>query len=274
MRFILKRRGFPSACGSGFQAGGFLAGRRQRETACWKPGAGATGPAVALAYPTPASVCSHRRLLGFTRRRGGTEEQPLAALNSGNDLACPNRPLAALRASVPPCDQLPAVCRREWRQSRFLPWSSRSGVSLPTRWTFPSAIVASAHCLSAALRHPGFACFQSSLAGRGTPSLVNRVGSQEAGSGSDRTGSTRDAAAPFAAAPPASAVSLSSRFGLRSSGGFATDSSNGSVAREFFPSAASLPRRPAAKPPGRRLRRWAGRAIPWWCGCRSARSRG
>ena len=273
MGFILKQRGFPSACGSGFQALGFLAGQRERETACWKPGAGATGPAVALAYPAPASVCSHRRLLGFTRRHGDTEEQPLAAVNSGNDLACPNRPLAALRASVPPCDQLPAVCRREWRQSRFLPCSSRSGVPLPTRWTFPSAIVASAHCLSAALRHPGFACFQSSLVGRGTPSLVNRVGSQEAGSGSDRTGSMHEAAAPFAAAPPASAVSLSSRFGLRSSGSSQQIRRMGALRGNFPSTARPLPR-PAAKPPGRRLRRWAGRAIPWWCGCRSARSRG
>jgi len=40
------------------------------------------------------------------------------------------------------------------------------------RWTFTSAFLASAHCLSASLRPPGFACFQSSLVGIGTPSLI------------------------------------------------------------------------------------------------------
>jgi hypothetical protein len=48
----------------------------------------------------------------------------------------------------------------------------RSGVPLPTRWTFASALLASAHGLFAALRPPGFACFQSPLIGRGTPSLI------------------------------------------------------------------------------------------------------
>ena len=43
---------------------------------------------------------------------------------------------------------------------------------MPPRLTFTSAIVASVHCPSAALRHPGFACFQSTLEGTGTPSLV------------------------------------------------------------------------------------------------------
>jgi len=51
--------------------------------------------------------------------------------------------------------------------------SGREGVPLPTSWTFTAAIRAAAHCTCAALRPPGFACFRSPLAGRGTPSLVH-----------------------------------------------------------------------------------------------------
>ncbi len=66
----------------------------------------------------------------------------------------------------------------------------RSGVPVSTRWTFTPAIVASVHCPCAALRHHGFACFRSSLAGTGTPSLIKCGATQEAGSGSDWTDST------------------------------------------------------------------------------------
>ena len=72
--------------------------------------------------------------------------------------------------------------------------ASRSGVPLPARWTFASALLASDHCLDAALRPPGFACFQSSLVGRGTPDLVDKDTKGKAGSGSDRIRSTVAAA--------------------------------------------------------------------------------
>ena len=42
------------------------------------------------------------------------------------------------------------------------------------RWTFTSALPASVHCPSAALRPLGFACFRSSLRGMGTPELTVR----------------------------------------------------------------------------------------------------
>ena len=51
----------------------------------------------------------------------------------------------------------------------------RSGLPVPSRWTFTQALLAFVHCTSAALRPPGFACFRSSLVGTGTPSLVNGV---------------------------------------------------------------------------------------------------
>ena len=51
--------------------------------------------------------------------------------------------------------------------------SSRSGIPVPTRWTFTSAFLASVHCPSASLRHSGFACFRSPLMGTGIPALVN-----------------------------------------------------------------------------------------------------
>jgi hypothetical protein len=44
-----------------------------------------------------------------------------------------------------------------------------SGLPVPRRRTFADAIVASAHCMSAALRHPGFACFHSPALGHGQP---------------------------------------------------------------------------------------------------------
>gem|GEM_PF-2859966 len=50
---------------------------------------------------------------------------------------------------------------------------SRSGMPVPTRWTFTSAVLAAVHCPSAALRPPGFACFRSPLVGTGIPALVN-----------------------------------------------------------------------------------------------------
>ena len=67
---------------------------------------------------------------------------------------------------------------------------SRSGSPGSSRWTFASAFRASVHCTSAALRHPGCACFHSSLEGSGEPSLAADIGcwTREAGSGSDRTG--------------------------------------------------------------------------------------
>jgi hypothetical protein len=43
---------------------------------------------------------------------------------------------------------------------------------VPSRWTFASALPASAHCVSAALRHPGSACSHSPLEGTGSPSLL------------------------------------------------------------------------------------------------------
>jgi len=65
--------------------------------------------------------------------------------------------------------------RKVGQEARAFREASRSGVPVPTRWTFTSAIQASVHCLSAALRPPGCACFQSSLVGTGTPDLVNRA---------------------------------------------------------------------------------------------------
>jgi len=48
---------------------------------------------------------------------------------------------------------------------------------MPSRWTFVSALQASTLCMSAALRHPGCACFHSPLEGTGSPSrpLVAQV---------------------------------------------------------------------------------------------------
>jgi|688.fasta_scaffold158083_3 hypothetical protein len=43
---------------------------------------------------------------------------------------------------------------------------------MPSRWTFATGILPFAHCVSAALRHPGFACSHSPLEGTGNPSLV------------------------------------------------------------------------------------------------------
>ena len=87
--------------------------------------------------------------------------------------------------------------------------ASRSGVPLPARWTFASALVASAHCLDAALRPPGFACVQSSLADRGTPDLVDA----ESNSGSEE---------PKRLGSPGADSSLNSphRFPLEEAGGF------------------------------------------------------
>ena len=51
--------------------------------------------------------------------------------------------------------------------------ASRSGQPVPSRLTFASAVQASAHCMSAALCHPGFACGHSTLEGTGCPSLVS-----------------------------------------------------------------------------------------------------
>jgi len=47
----------------------------------------------------------------------------------------------------------------------------RSGLPMPSRWTFVSALQASTLCMSAALRHPGYACSHSLLKGTGSPSL-------------------------------------------------------------------------------------------------------
>jgi len=61
---------------------------------------------------------------------------------------------------------------------------------MPPRRTVASAIRASAHCPDAAVRHPGFACVQSSLVGTATPDLVYARSSLEARSGSDWAGTT------------------------------------------------------------------------------------
>ena len=60
--------------------------------------------------------------------------------------------------------------------------ASRSWLPLPSRWTFTSAIQAAVHCTSAALRHPGFACFRSSLEDTGSPSLACGVTAFDAAS--------------------------------------------------------------------------------------------
>ena len=51
---------------------------------------------------------------------------------------------------------------------------------MPPRRTVASAIRASAYCPDAAVRHPGFACVQSSLVGTATPDLVYARSSLEA----------------------------------------------------------------------------------------------
>jgi hypothetical protein len=61
---------------------------------------------------------------------------------------------------------------------------------MPPRRTVASAIRASAYCPDAAVRHPGFACVQSSLVGTATPDLVYARSSLEARSGSDWAGTT------------------------------------------------------------------------------------
>ena len=48
----------------------------------------------------------------------------------------------------------------------------RSGLPMPSRWTFVSALPASTLCVSAALRHPGYACSHSPLEGTGSPALA------------------------------------------------------------------------------------------------------
>ncbi|MEY3033080.1 MAG: hypothetical protein RLZZ622_1555, partial [Planctomycetota bacterium] len=73
----------------------------------------------------------------------------------------------------------------------------------PTRLTFTQAIRAFVHCTSASLRHPGFACFRSSLAGMGTPSLVNGDASWNPRGRSDRTRGVFHVA-PFSPNPTAS----------------------------------------------------------------------
>jgi len=45
----------------------------------------------------------------------------------------------------------------------------RSGLPVPLRRTFVSALPASTHCMSAALRHRGFACSHSPAPGHGQP---------------------------------------------------------------------------------------------------------
>jgi len=45
----------------------------------------------------------------------------------------------------------------------------RSGLPVPLRRTFASGILPSAHCMSAALRHPGSACSHSPAPGHGQP---------------------------------------------------------------------------------------------------------
>ena len=65
--------------------------------------------------------------------------------------------------------------------SRPARWPGRSvmgsGLPMPSRRTFVSALQASTHCMSAALRHPGCACSHSPLEGTGSPSqpLVAQV---------------------------------------------------------------------------------------------------
>jgi len=44
---------------------------------------------------------------------------------------------------------------------------------MPSRYTFASALQASALCVSAALRHPGSACSHSPLESMGNPSQSN-----------------------------------------------------------------------------------------------------
>jgi hypothetical protein len=44
-----------------------------------------------------------------------------------------------------------------------------SGLPVPHRRTFASGIVPAAHCMSAALRHPGYACSHSPAPGHGQP---------------------------------------------------------------------------------------------------------
>ena len=63
---------------------------------------------------------------------------------------------------------------------------------LPTRWTFASALPASAHCPDASLRPPGFARFQSPLVGRDTPDLLKRGPDIGTRGGIGRTGKTFD----------------------------------------------------------------------------------
>jgi hypothetical protein len=59
-----------------------------------------------------------------------------------------------------------------------------SGLPTPSRWTFVSALQASTHCMSAALRRApirrrrigrGCACSHSPLEGMGSPSLSSRL---------------------------------------------------------------------------------------------------
>ncbi len=60
--------------------------------------------------------------------------------------------------------------------------SRGAGLPVPSRRTFASSFQASALCMSAALRHPAFACFHSPLEGTGNPSRV-----PQAPRGSDTT---------------------------------------------------------------------------------------
>jgi len=65
-----------------------------------------------------------------------------------------------------------SLCQEAQSRKR---WGScvvrRSGLPMPSRRTFATGIVPFAHCMPAALRHPGFACRQARLPGMGSPEL-------------------------------------------------------------------------------------------------------
>jgi hypothetical protein len=100
-----------------------------------------------------------------------------------SDMTHPTLPFLA-GGRMPPTStsgtsQTLALCRSAQGKSGRMPElsvkpASRSRLPVSTRWTFTSALPAAVHCTSASLRHPGFACFRSSLVGTGSPSLVLR----------------------------------------------------------------------------------------------------
>jgi hypothetical protein len=82
--------------------------------------------------------------------------------------------------------------------SRWRSHAARRRLPVPSRRTFASAVVASAHCMSASLRHRGFARSHSPLEGTGSPFPEGRLGKGVYGALQNATKSDTSSFAPLA----------------------------------------------------------------------------